>query len=181
MTAVEPAAFVRELQESPDVGDVGVGEGVVVVAPVHPLAETLRPADEFLRRPGDLLPAFTRELGEPVLLDLVLGVEAEFPLDAHFNPKALAIEAVLVALVEPAERLVALEDVLQRAAPGRMHAERLVGGHRAVHEAPDRAATVSLTQPIEDAALVPPREDLLLERGMVGNGWKWPEHGEKSV
>ena len=98
-------------------------------------------------------------------------IEPEFPLDTHFNPEALTIKAVLVALVEATERLVALENVLQRAAPGRVHAERLVGGDRAVHEAPHRAAPVAFTEPVEDAPLVPPREDLFLECGMVGNGW----------
>ena len=118
--AVEPPALVHELEEAPDVFDVRIREGVVVVAPIHPLAEPLRPPDELLRRPGDLFPALTCELGEPVRLDLALRVEAEFPLDAHLNPEALTIEAVLVALVEATERLVALENVLQRAAPGRV-------------------------------------------------------------
>ena len=54
MPAVEPPALVHELEEAPDVFDVRVREGVVVVAPIHPLAEPLRPADELLRRPGDL-------------------------------------------------------------------------------------------------------------------------------
>ena len=36
---VEPAALVDDLQELPDVLDVRVAEGEVVVAPVHPLAE----------------------------------------------------------------------------------------------------------------------------------------------
>ena len=38
-------------------------------------------------------------------------------LDPDLDPEALAVEAVLVALVEAAERLVALEDVLERPAP----------------------------------------------------------------
>ena len=59
-----------------------------------------------------------RELGEPVLLDLALRVEPERLLDLDLDPEALAVEAVLVALVEAAHRLVALEDVLQRPAPG---------------------------------------------------------------
>ena len=62
------------------------------------------------------------KLVEAVLLDLPLGVQAELLLDADLDPQPLAVEAVLVALVEAAERLVALEDVLQRAAPGRVHA-----------------------------------------------------------
>ena len=60
----------------------------------------------------DPLPAALGELGEPVLLDVALRVETERPLDLDLDPEALAVEAVLAALVMPAERLVALEDVL---------------------------------------------------------------------
>src|SRR4029453_17253821 len=135
-----------------------------------------RPSDELLGRPGDLLPALARELGEPVLLHISLRVEAELPLDADLDPEALTIEAVLVTLIEAAKRLVALEDVLQRATPGRVHAQRLVGGDWAVDKTPYRAAAVALSQLFEDAAILPPRKDLFLECGMVGNGWKLPEH-----
>ena len=69
------------------------------------------------RRLDDDLAAAARELGEAVLLDLTLRVEAERALDADLDPEPLAVEAVLVALVEAAQRLVALEDVLQRATP----------------------------------------------------------------
>ncbi len=43
---VEPAAFVDDLQELPDVLDVRVAEREVVVAPVHPLPEANRAAGE---------------------------------------------------------------------------------------------------------------------------------------
>ena len=97
---VEPAALVHELQEPPDVLDVRVGEREVVVPPVHPLAEPLRAARSAPRRPDDLLAAAPRELREPVLLDLALRVEPELALDADLDPEPLAVEAVLVALVE---------------------------------------------------------------------------------
>src|SRR3954452_15657540 len=156
-----------DLEEAPDVGDVRVGKGVVVVAPIHPLAETLRPADQLLRRPGNLLPALAGELREPVLLNLTLGVETQLSLDPHLDPQALAVETVLVALVETAERLVALEDVLERAAPGGVDAERLVRRDRPVDEAPLRAAAVLLAQPVEDPLRFPPGENLLLDGRMV--------------
>src|SRR5213075_898506 len=115
---VEPAALVDELQEPPDVLDVRVAEREVVVAPVHPLAEALRGAREVAGIAHDDVAALAGELLQAVLLDLALRVEAELALDADLDPQALAIPAVLVALVEPARRLVALEDVLERAAPG---------------------------------------------------------------
>ena len=133
---VQPAALVDGLQEAPDVRDVRVRERVVVVVPVHPHAEALRLLGDHLGVLGDPLLAPRRELGEPVLLDVALRVQAERLLDLDLDPEALAVEAVLVALVEAAQRLVALEDVLQRAAPGVVDAHRVVRGDRPVDEAP---------------------------------------------
>jgi hypothetical protein len=90
-------------------------------------------------------------------------------LDADLDPEALAVEAVLVALVVAAQGLVALEDVLQRPPPGGVHAERLVRGDGPVDEGEARAAAVSLAQLREGTLAFPPREDLLLEGGMVGH------------
>jgi hypothetical protein len=53
----------------------------------------------------DPLFAALRELGEPVLLDFALRVEPELLLDLDLDPEALAVEAVLVALVEAAQAL----------------------------------------------------------------------------
>src|SRR5215471_20128334 len=94
----------------------------------------------------DHLAALPGELVEPVLLDLALRVEAELALDRDLDPEPLAVEAVLVALVEAAEGLVALEDVLQRPAPGGVDGERLVRRDRAVDERPAGAAAIPLTQ-----------------------------------
>ena len=168
MAFVEPAPPVHLLQEPPDVLDVRVGEGEVVVVPVHPAAEAPVLLGDHLGEVGDTLLAAGGELGEPVLLDVALGVQAERLLHLDLDPQPLAVEAVLVALLEAAERLVALEDVLERPAPGVVDAHRAVGGDGAVDEAPLLAARVLLAQAIEDPFLVPPREDLLLERGMVG-------------
>src|SRR4029077_10080612 len=139
---VEPAAAVDDLQELPDVLDVRVAEREVVAAPVHPLAEANRPTRERLRRLDDDLAAAARELREPELLDLALRVEPERALDPDLDPEPLAVEAVLVALVMAAQRLVALEHVLQRPSPCRVHGERLVRGHGPVEEAERRARSI---------------------------------------
>ena len=120
------------------------------------------------RRLDDDLAATARELGEAELLDLALRVQAQLALDADLDPEALAVEAVLVALVVAAQRLVALEDVLQRAAPRMVDAHRSVRRHRPVDEAERRPAPVQLAQPLERLLALPQIEDLELERGMVG-------------
>src|SRR6185312_4952139 len=86
---VQPAAVVDFFQERPDVLDVRVAEGVVVVVPVHPLPK----ADELLRlhlaEVSDAVAAAARELREPVLLDLALRPEPELLLDLDLHPQAL--------------------------------------------------------------------------------------------
>ena len=129
-----------------------------------------------LRHP---LLAALRELGEPVLLDLALRVEPERPLHLDLDPEALAVEAVLVALVEAPQRLVALEDVLQRPPPGVMDAHRVVRRDRAVDEAEARAAPVQLAELLERPLALPELEDLELEMVMVGlvrEGWEDGRH-----
>ena len=164
---VQEAALEHELEEPPDVLDVRVGEREVVVPPVHPLAEPLRAVRELRRRPDHLVAAPARELGEPVLLDLPLRVEPELALDPDLDPETLAVEAVLVALVEALQRLVALEDVLECSPPGGMDGERLVRRHGAVDEAEARAGGVLGTQAVEGRLALPRLEDLELEGVMV--------------
>ena len=165
---VQPAARVALLQEAPDVLDVRVGEGVVVVVPVHPHAEATRLPGDDLGVFGDPLLAALVELREPVLLDLALRVESQGALHADLDPEPLAVEAVLVALVEAAKRLVPLEHVLQRSPPAVMRPHRVVRGDRAVDEAEPRPSTVQLAQLLEDPFTLPEPQDLELERVVVG-------------
>src|SRR5205814_5210860 len=99
--------------------------------------------------------------GQPVLLDLALRVQSQLLLDLYLDPEPLTVEAVLVALVEAAERLVALEDVLEDA-PEVLDAGRAVRGDRAVHEAKGRTAAVAVAQLEERPLVLPDCEDLVL-------------------
>src|SRR6185437_6609707 len=98
---------------------------------------------------GDALAALRRELREAVLLDLALVVQVERLLDLDLDPEPLGVEAVLIALVEPAEGLEALEDVLQRPAVPVVDARRVVGRDRAVHEGEGRPAGILLAEAAE--------------------------------
>src|SRR3954447_24241379 len=105
VSEVEPVALVALLEEAPDVLDVRVGERVVVVVPVHPHAEPAALVGDDLGVLRNPLLAARRELGEPVLLDLALRVEAELTLEADLDPEALAVEPVLIAQLVPVESL----------------------------------------------------------------------------
>ena len=166
---VEPAALVDELEEPPDVLDVRIAEREVVTSPVHPLTEADRPVGQRSRGPRDHISTSPRELGEPVLLDLALRVEAELALDPDLDPEPLAVEPVLVALVVAAERLVALKDVLQRPPPCGMDPEHHPVRRRgAVHEAEPRPVRVLLPKRVERPLVLPALEDRELEGVVVG-------------
>ena len=177
MPLVEPAALVADLEEAPDVADVGVGHREVRPLPVHPHAEPARLPRLDARVLGDALAARAREAVEPVGLDLVLRVEAERLLDLDLDPQALAVEAVLVALILAERRVVALEEVLQRPAPGVMDAHRVVGRDRPVDERVRRPAVVLRAQLRERAVAIPALEHAVLERDVVGLGGDGSEGG----
>ena len=164
---VEPAAPVDLGEEAPDVLDVRVGERVVVVVPVHPHPEPLRPLGDLLREPCNALATPRGELGEAVLLDLALRVEAERLLDLDLDPQPLAVESVLIPLFEAAERLVALEDVLERPPPGVMDAHRVVRGDRPVDEAEARPTSVLRAELLERPLSLPEGEYLPLESAVI--------------
>src|SRR4029450_6589063 len=91
-------------------------------------------------------------------------------LDLDLDPEPLAVEPVLVTLLEPAQRLVALKQILQRAAPRVMDAHGVVGGGEPPGtEARPRSVRVPVAEPIEDPLAVPPLEDLPLNCRMIGD------------
>ncbi len=170
MALVEPAALVAELEEAPDVADVGVGHREVRPLPVHPHAEPARLLGLDRRVLGDAIATRAREAIEPVGLDLVLGVEPERLLDLDLDPQALAVEAVLVALILAERRVIALEEVLQRPPPGVVDAHGVVGRDRPVGERERRPALVLAAQLLERAVAIPALEHGVLERDVIGLG-----------
>ena len=131
---VDPAVLVAAFEEQPDGVVVLIGHRVVGVVPVHPVAQ----ADRLLRLHGgvgqDALLAALHEPGDAIRLDVALVVKAQLLLDLDLDVQALAVEAVLVALLEALHRLEALEDVLIRAAPGMVHAHGVIGRDRPIQE-----------------------------------------------
>ena len=168
---------MADLEEAPDVADVGVGHRVVRPLPVHPHAEAAGLLGLYAGVLGHAIAAGAREAVEPVGLDLVLRVEPERLLDLDLDPEPLAVEAVLVALVLAQRRVVALEEVLQRPPPGVVHAHRVVGGDRPVDEREGRPAGVLRAQLLERPVAIPALEHPVLERDVIGLGGDGCEGG----
>ena len=165
---VEPASFLADLQDVPDVRDVQVAVGEVRVRPVHPLAHADRALGDGGGRTVHTRSARVGELADPVRLDVALAVEIQLTLDLHLDPETLAIEAVLVTLIEAAHRLVALVDVLIGTGPGAVNAHAFhVRGDRTVEERKPRAARVLLAEHLEGVLALPEVKDPVVDLGEV--------------
>ena len=165
---VEPTLLLAELQDVPDVRDVQIAVRVVGVFPIHPLTHTDGALRDRGRRPIDAGAAGFREPGDAVRLDVALAVEVELTLDLHLDPKALAIEAVLVALVVSLHGLVTLVDVLVRTRPCAVHPHALdVRGDRTIEELEARPAGVLLPEEVEAPLALPEIEHAVVDLGQV--------------
>ena len=168
MAEVEPAALVHELQEPPDVLDVRVAEREVV-------------APQSIHWPSRIEPSVnawedctTTSRQRRANSASPYSSISRFELSPSERSTPTSIQSpwqskpVLVALVESVQRLVALEDVLQRPPPGGVDAEHHpVGGHRPVDEAEPRPAGVLLAQAREGPSRSQSVEDLPLERVVI--------------
>src|SRR5262249_5627984 len=139
ITSVDQTALVALLEEAPDgvvvflrhreIASPLVGRRgpVLVPVPVHPIAEPYR---LFGLDFGVLVHTVFAKLDKTVnarktvaghqVLDVALGAETELLFDLDLHPKALAIEAVLVAQVMARHGEVTLVGILIGAAPGVM-------------------------------------------------------------
>src|SRR5688500_9833835 len=123
---VQPASLVDCLQEVPDRVVVLIGHREIRVIPVHPVPKADRLlGDAFGKRQHPLL-ASLDEFGNAELLDVSLALEAKVLLDFDFDPKSLAVEAVLIALALTEHGLIALEEILVGSTPGVMHTHGVV-------------------------------------------------------
>src|SRR3989304_621598 len=86
-----------------------------------------------------------------------LGPKPQLSFDLPPHPQPLAVEAVLVALPVAEHGVVALEEVLVGAAPGMVHAHRVVGRDRPVEEGPaHRRGGVATEVAVDHALFAPP-------------------------
>ena len=133
---------------------------VVVLPEPHALAEKPPVLDVLV----DALPA---ELVEPLHPDLVFDLElardVEFLLDLDLDREAVRVPAGLSLDVEALHRLVAAEQVLERAGQDVMGGRFPVGGGRTLVEDKAGPALAQLQRLLEGAFLLPSRHELSLQ------------------
>ena len=178
---VEPLVVPEPAQRPPDRLDVVVVEGDVGVVEVDPEADPLGQPVPILDVLEDRLAAALVELGDPVLLDLPLGGDAELPLHLQLDRQPVAVPARLARHPVAAHRLVARVDVLEDAGEDVVGAGATVGGGRPLVEAPGRGALAVGERAVEDIALAPARQHPLLQRGEGLPGVYRAEAGHEQV
>src|SRR5262249_12874236 len=102
-----------------------------------------------------------------VCLDLALRAEPQLLLDLDLHPEALPVEAVLIAGAEALHGPVTVPQVFVGPPPGVVDAHRVVRRDLAVDEPPLRPLRVVRNGLLERLRLVPPAQDLHLQRGEV--------------
>ncbi len=146
------------------------------IVPIAPIAQ----ADGLLGLAGGegehALFAGAHEILDAELANLPLGLEAQALFHFDFDPQTLAIEAVLIAQRVAVHGVIALVHILQRTAPGMVHAHGVVGGNGAVEERPARTAGRLRAQFPEDLAFFPKAQKLALDSWKIGDSRYGPIH-----
>ena len=171
LVALVEQALVADLPQRPPhrLDVVGVERAVGVVE-VEPEPDALRQPVPVLQVGEDRLAAALVELLDPVGLDLLLRGDPELLLDRDLDGQPVAVPAALALDVVAAHRLVARVDVLEDPREHVVGARAAVGGRRPLVEHPLRAALPAAQRLVEDVALAPALQHLLLElgEGLVG-------------
>src|SRR5207249_2727696 len=94
----------------------------------------------------------------------------------YLDPESLAVEAVLVPLLMAGHGEVALESILEGAAPGVVHAHGVVGRDRPIEKRPLRLARILSAKPLEGMRFLPEFQDLVLAGNEVGTTRYLLEH-----
>ena len=152
---VQQPLLVDRLQRPPDRLDVRGIERPVGVVEIDPEPDPLCQPVPLLDVAEHLLAAAGVELGDPVALDVLLGLHPQLGLDRQLDREAVAVPAALALDVVPGHRPVAREDVLEHPAQDVVGAGVAVGGRWALIEAPLRRALASHDRLLEDLAVAP--------------------------
>ena len=162
---VEPARVPHLAHRPPARLDVVVVHRHVGVVEVDPEADALGQPVPVLDVAEDRVAAARVELGDPVLLDLVLGGDPELLLDLELDRQPVAVPARLPRHAVAGHRAVAGVDVLEDPREDVVRAGSPVRGRRPLVEAPERRALLLALRDLasEHVALGPAREDLLFE------------------
>ena len=171
LVVLDQQIAVPQLLEHPPARlDVVVRVGDVGVVQVEPEADPLGHLVPFLDVFEHVLAAERVELLDAVVLDLLLAFEAEALLDGDLDRQAVRVPAALPADAVPLHRLVAREQVLERACAHVVDARLPVRGGRTLVERPVPLGRRLVERPREHLGVAPAIDDAALEVGEVDGG-----------
>ena len=164
MPFIEQTLIGDLLQRPPDGLDVIIVVGNVGVLHIRPVADAFGHTLPFaLVFPYGLL-AFLDERFDAVLLDLLLAVEVEELFDFQLNRQTVGIPAGFAQNLLALHRLIARNQILDRAGFDMTDVRLAVRRWRAVVEREYVAAFALVDRTLEDVVLVPETDDLMLAR-----------------
>jgi len=102
------------------------------------------------------------EFGDPVVLDVLLAAETEFPLDREFDGQSVAVPPCLTGHEVPLHRAIAREDVLKDTCFHVVGSGGAVGRGRTLVEGPQGAPLGLRKGALEHRFLIPQIQNLVL-------------------
>ncbi len=125
---------MTSFQERPDGIVIFVGEGIVVITPIHPVTKADRLFRLSFRERKDPFFTLFNERGDAICFDIALVLHAKIFFDLDLNPESLAIEAILIALLVALHGLKALIQIFIGSSPRVVNTHRVVRGDRTIQE-----------------------------------------------
>ena len=171
---VDEALVPEPLEHPPRRLDVGVVVGDVGVLHVQPDAGAVGHGLPLADVAEDALAAAAVELLDAELLDLLLAGDAELLLDLQLDGQTVGIPSAAAQGPEPAHRLVAEDDVLERAGEHMVDARAAVRRRRPLVEDEQGGIRADAVDPVRQVGLSPRFEDRglqLWEVHLAGDGF----------
>src|SRR5207245_10213587 len=161
---VQQRLVVQPLEQPPHRRDIVVGVGDVGVLVVQPVGDPLRQRFPVGLVLEDVLAAEAVEFFDAVRLDLLLARNTEHPLDLDLDGEAVGVPARDARPALPPHSVVAANQILDRAREHVMDARTPVGRRRSFVEHERRPVAGGLLGLLEQAPVLPGREELLFQR-----------------
>ena len=153
------------------------------IIPIHPIAKSLRLFRLASCKPEDSSLAFVDEVVDAVFMDGGLCAKSQLLFNFNFDPKSLAIEAVLVSLIMAGHCEETLIGIFVRAAPGMVNAHWVIGSDGPVEKAPSLATRVFASQLLKRLLLKPELQNGMFASNKIAvrDGLKHEIQGPGSV
>jgi hypothetical protein len=111
------------------------------------------------------------EIFHPKILDVLFGIETGFFFNFNFNPKTLAVKAVLEPLGETPGVFITLKQIFESPAAGVVDTHGIVGGDGAINERKRFVGFIVLMKILgNEVIFIPPDQNFFFQFGKIRVG-----------